>query len=98
MIIRQWKALHGSRSMRAGTRLRTTSASVLTRPRISALELLARGVEGRIALRQDVGRPLARLPHRDGRLAALARHEARRRHALHLVDVARAVREDLADR
>src|SRR5207244_1065429 len=49
----------------------------------------------RVVAAQHVSRPLARLPRRHRRLALLARHEARAVDQTVLVDVARAVREDL---
>ena len=55
----------------------------------------ARGVVRRVVLRQRVVRPLAHLPAGDRRLAVGLRHEPGALHELVLVDVARAVREDL---
>ena len=59
------------------------------------LENLGVRLVRRVVLPEDVARPLARLPGGHRCLALLVRDEARALHELVLVDVARAVREDL---
>src|SRR5215208_4491622 len=63
--------------------------------RLAALNDVALGIARRVVFRQGITRPLSRLPGGNRRLARALRDEARALHELVVVDVARAVREDL---